>query len=135
MHTLAVVPTQRCLHSCVPTGTGKLSRHDPRFGSTTQLAAAFGFNPYGSQTGSTSMLAPRSHDKESWWQKTLSLRNTSIALDDILQVCPSAPYRSKPNTWYPAHVILAGLQVCSAGRVYGSVHQDIHDGAMGISTR
>lgn len=65
---------------------GKLSRHGSRFNSTNQLAAAFGFNPYGSQTGSTGVLAQRGKDKESWWQKTLSLRNTSIALDDILQV-------------------------------------------------
>lgn len=70
----------------------KLSQAGSRYASTNQLAAAFGFDPYGSQSGanggSAAGLAYGIHSGrgEAWWQKTLSLRNTSIALDDILDV-------------------------------------------------
>jgi hypothetical protein len=66
---------------------GKLVGRMKASSSTHQLASAFGFNPYGSFSGSGSTGAKQPFkESEAWWQKTLSLRNTSIALDDILEV-------------------------------------------------
>jgi hypothetical protein len=65
---------------------GKLVYHSKASSSTHQLASAFGFNPYGSFGGSGAGAKQPLKESEAWWQKTLSLRNTSIALDDILEV-------------------------------------------------
>ena len=92
-----------------PCVTGKLVRHSKASSSTHQLASAFGFNPYGSWSGSgsTGLVGAQSQsgghgrESESWWQKTLSLRNTSIALDDILEVSPGVG-REAVCGWLPA---------------------------------
>lgn len=85
------MPPALLLLAVKPPAGLKLSRAGSRYASTNQLAAAFGFDPYGSQSGANGGSAAglahgHSGRGEAWWQKTLSLRNTSIALDDILDV-------------------------------------------------
>lgn len=60
--------------------TGKLNK---KLGSMAQLAQVFSVAPAVGGGGGP----VRVKDTEEYWQKTLSLRNTSIALEDILQVC------------------------------------------------
>lgn len=60
--------------------TGKLNK---KLGSMAQLAQVFSVAPAVGGAGGP----VRIKDTEEYWQKTLSLRNTSIALEDILQVC------------------------------------------------
>jgi hypothetical protein len=60
-----------------------------KLGSMGALATAFSVQPsVGSLVGGAAGGGggARVRDSEAYWQKTLSMRNTSIALEDILQV-------------------------------------------------
>jgi hypothetical protein len=66
-----------------------------KLGSMGALANAFSVQPSlgsvvagvsGGGAGSGGGGSSRVKDSEAYWQKTLSMRNTSIALEDILQV-------------------------------------------------
>jgi hypothetical protein len=66
-----------------------------KLGSMGALASAFSVQPSlgssaaGVSSGGGGGSSSRVKDSEAYWQKTLSMRNTSIALEDILQViCP-----------------------------------------------
>lgn len=66
-------------------GSQKDLAHAARHGSMGQLASIFSAHPINAGVGSAGG-GGKVKDSEAYWQKTLSLRNTSIALEDILQV-------------------------------------------------
>lgn len=66
-------------------GSLKDLAHAAKHSSMGQLASIFSAHPVTAGVGSGGG-GGRVKDTEAYWQKTLSLRNTSIALEDILQV-------------------------------------------------
>lgn len=60
-----------------------------KLGSMAQLASAFSAHP---TTPAAAGVGGHEKDSEAYWQKTLSLRNTSIALEDILHVRTAPVY-------------------------------------------
>lgn len=94
--------------------TGKLTK---KLGSMAQLAHVFSVAPAaaggaGGGVGGAAGGKVRVKDTEAYWQKTLSLRNTSIALEDILQVGSLCSYLDAPTSCWR-------LDVCCSCMTHG----------------
>lgn len=93
---------------------GSTTKLNEKLGSMAQLAQAFKVAPATAGGAAAGGGKGRRKDSVAYWQKTLSLRNTSIALEDILHV-GMLNRTGKPVLQTATAAVQCVLMICNLG--------------------